>query len=55
MNRMTTTGPSGRHQSPSGTTLVQFNVNDRHNLSDQADSAFPPRIKKAATVDNGGG
>jgi len=35
---MTTAGPSGRRRSGSGATHVQFNVNDRYNQSDQADS-----------------
>lgn len=38
---MTTAGPNGRRRSGSGATLVQFNVNDRYNQSDQADSVIP--------------
>ncbi|OXI83109.1 hypothetical protein CFB40_18445 [Burkholderia sp. AU31652] len=39
MDSMTATGPNGRRRSPSDTTRIQFNVNDRYNQSDQADSA----------------
>lgn len=40
MHSMTTAGPGGRRRSGSGATLVQFNVNDRYNQSDQTDSAI---------------
>lgn len=40
MDSMTATGPNGRRRSPSDTTRIQFNVNDRYNQSDQADSAM---------------
>ncbi|WP_346428595.1 antitoxin Xre/MbcA/ParS toxin-binding domain-containing protein [Burkholderia cenocepacia] len=45
---MTTAGPNGRRRSDFGATLVQFNVNNRYNQSDWADSS--PAVLPLAIV-----